>query len=91
MPVPPPVPPPPPPVPPPPPGFAPEFHSILSTLHDYPALLRLLGLAVDLLVPAAEVPGVALSATTPGLLQVTVSGSPRGVHHDVQPVYRIHP
>jgi hypothetical protein len=69
-----PIPPPPVPPPPPPSGFAPEFHSILSTLHDYPALLRRLGLAVDVLIPAAALPDVPLSATTPVRLRVTVSG-----------------
>jgi len=67
---------PPPPSPPPqPPNL--DFHQIISTLGDYPLILRRLGLIIDLEIPAASLGGV----NTPEIrVQVSGNNLPQGVH-----------
>jgi hypothetical protein len=53
-------------------GFEPELHSIVTLLHEHPALLSRLGLLVDLTVPVSALPQIGLSATEQVQLRVSV-------------------
>jgi hypothetical protein len=51
-------------------GFAPELHSVITMLHDHPAVLSRLGLLIDLTVPVGSLPGTQPLST---VVRVTVS------------------
>jgi hypothetical protein len=57
----------------PPTGFDAELHSVVTMLHDHPAVMSPLGLLVDLVVAAESLPNTAAITTAQPRLQVTVT------------------
>jgi len=56
--------------------FEAELHSVITLLHDHPALLSRLGLLVDLAVPAGNLPQAGLRTGPAARLSVTVTSAP---------------